>query len=371
MSETVIPKEIRILQLEELIKKYQEAFFNGEVEISDGEFDMLWDELEILDPENSLIKKVAGKKGSEKPKRKNNPKRRNELERRIEKYQKSYFKGEVEIADTEYDILLNELMGIDPNSHLLTKISGTKEELIKKDVSELSEAEIKLFEEELFWRRPGNCLIWEADEIDNSENFSKVIESKLWQESFYKAKKERINELEESIKKFENFFYKDEYISGSEYDVLWGYVTRLLRLEVDSPLLKSINGLWDRVEDLDDGRYRIKQKNIVLKKISWDSIDHNSSEQLRRQKSAHDKKLVPISIDNEAKRGLFSGTSRNYNVTLYNCECVDFSMRGQLFPCKHMYRLAHELGITNFYEIISANVDRKIGIADLVREALE
>jgi DNA ligase (NAD+) len=53
-------KENRIKTLETLIKKYQKSYYDGEAEISDAEFDLLWDELKTLDPDNTLLKKVGG-----------------------------------------------------------------------------------------------------------------------------------------------------------------------------------------------------------------------------------------------------------------------------------------------------------------------
>ena len=50
----------RIDVLEKLILKYQKSYYEGEGEISDAEFDLLWDELKELDPENSLLLKVGG-----------------------------------------------------------------------------------------------------------------------------------------------------------------------------------------------------------------------------------------------------------------------------------------------------------------------
>jgi DNA ligase (NAD+) len=49
----------RIESLVRLIKKYQDAYYNGEAEISDAEFDLLWDELKTLDPKNPVLKKVG------------------------------------------------------------------------------------------------------------------------------------------------------------------------------------------------------------------------------------------------------------------------------------------------------------------------
>ena len=64
---------------------------------------------------------------------------------------------------------------------------------------------------------------------------------------------------------------------------------------------------------------------------------HQSAEQLSRQKSAL--KLNVENINKEEKTGIING----YTVTLDECSCRDWIIRR--LPCKHMYRLAHELGI--------------------------
>ncbi|MDR0320296.1 MAG: NAD-dependent DNA ligase LigA [Treponema sp.] len=52
-------KQDRVAELEELIKKYQASYYNGEAEISDGEFDLLWDELKSLSPDSPALKKIG------------------------------------------------------------------------------------------------------------------------------------------------------------------------------------------------------------------------------------------------------------------------------------------------------------------------
>ena len=52
-------KKERIAALERLIEKYQTSYYNGEAEISDGEFDLLWDELKSLSPDSEVLKKVG------------------------------------------------------------------------------------------------------------------------------------------------------------------------------------------------------------------------------------------------------------------------------------------------------------------------
>lgn len=54
----------RIEELEKLISKYQKSYYDGEGEISDAEFDKLWDELKSLDPNNPILHKVGADSGN-------------------------------------------------------------------------------------------------------------------------------------------------------------------------------------------------------------------------------------------------------------------------------------------------------------------
>ena len=54
----------RITELESLITKYQASYYNGEAEISDAEFDALWDELKALDPANAILQRVGADSGN-------------------------------------------------------------------------------------------------------------------------------------------------------------------------------------------------------------------------------------------------------------------------------------------------------------------
>ena len=57
-------KNPRISELEKLIVKYQTSYYNGEGEISDAEFDALWDELKALGPGNAVLQRVGADSGN-------------------------------------------------------------------------------------------------------------------------------------------------------------------------------------------------------------------------------------------------------------------------------------------------------------------
>ncbi len=53
-----VKNENRKKELEALIKKHQDLYYNSTAEISDAEFDALWDELKSLEPQNELFSTV-------------------------------------------------------------------------------------------------------------------------------------------------------------------------------------------------------------------------------------------------------------------------------------------------------------------------
>ncbi|MDR0689540.1 MAG: NAD-dependent DNA ligase LigA [Spirochaetaceae bacterium] len=58
-SKKIQSGESRIAALERLISSYQDSYYNGEGEISDGEFDLLWDELKALKPDSPALRRVG------------------------------------------------------------------------------------------------------------------------------------------------------------------------------------------------------------------------------------------------------------------------------------------------------------------------
>ncbi len=77
----------------------------------------------------------------------------------------------------------------------------------------------------------------------------------------------------------------------------------------------------------------------------WDPSVHESQEQIIRQGRAKTYPFDFIQIDEDYCLGKFSSTSDLpfYITSLGQCDCYDFQRR-QL-PCKHIYRLAMELGV--------------------------
>src|SRR5215471_15176239 len=58
-------KKERVAALERLIRQYQASYYDGEAEISDGEFDLLWDELKTLAPDSEVLKKIGSESGAD------------------------------------------------------------------------------------------------------------------------------------------------------------------------------------------------------------------------------------------------------------------------------------------------------------------
>lgn len=76
----------------------------------------------------------------------------------------------------------------------------------------------------------------------------------------------------------------------------------------------------------------------------WDDSVQMHPEQIKRLERATTSRLIPMRIDAAAQSGVFNGHgSKPYQTTLENCECGDFRKRH--LPCKHIYRLAIELGL--------------------------
>lgn len=76
---------------------------------------------------------------------------------------------------------------------------------------------------------------------------------------------------------------------------------------------------------------------------AWKPETHESDYALKRINSAKSAKLTPVEIDTTDFFGYFQGSHGRYQTFLDYCPCGDF--RRSKLPCKHIYRLAIELGI--------------------------
>jgi len=76
----------------------------------------------------------------------------------------------------------------------------------------------------------------------------------------------------------------------------------------------------------------------------WGPDVHSEPDQVKRRLNGEKIKSEAITLDAEAQSAVIAGSEAEpYEVTLSECSCFDFASRGK--PCKHMYRLADELGL--------------------------
>lgn len=85
------------------------------------------------------------------------------------------------------------------------------------------------------------------------------------------------------------------------------------------------------------------QRALDIWKKAWSAETHETEYAQKRIKSAKSAKMTPIKIDTEDLYGYFQGSHGRYETFLDNCPCGDF-IRNRV-PCKHIYRLAIELGL--------------------------
>ncbi len=76
---------------------------------------------------------------------------------------------------------------------------------------------------------------------------------------------------------------------------------------------------------------------------SWAQEVHKTDFALKRISSAKSAKMTPVLIDTTDFYGYFQGSHGRYETFLDHCPCGDF--RRYKLPCKHIYRLAIELGL--------------------------
>lgn len=75
----------------------------------------------------------------------------------------------------------------------------------------------------------------------------------------------------------------------------------------------------------------------------WNTNLINDDYAKKRIKSAQSKKLTPVKVDRDDLYAYFQGSHGRYETFLDSCTCGDF--RRSRRPCKHIFRLAIELGL--------------------------
>jgi hypothetical protein len=70
---------------------------------------------------------------------------------------------------------------------------------------------------------------------------------------------------------------------------------------------------------------------------------HSAEDQKKRLDSARTAACTPVLVDKENVFAYFQSDRGKYETFLDRCDCTDFKRRKR--PCKHMYRLALELGL--------------------------
>ena len=108
--------------------------------------------------------------------------------------------------------------------------------------------------------------------------------------------------------------------------------------------------LYSKLQSMTAQGYRAPSRSKALTRNAgdsrwgnWDSHIHNQDEQIKRQIRAAPNDMNPVSVDRAASTAKFGGTDSVHTACLTECSCVDF--RTRKLPCKHIYRLASELGL--------------------------
>lgn len=88
---------------------------------------------------------------------------------------------------------------------------------------------------------------------------------------------------------------------------------------------------------------------------NWEPGIHDEKSQKNRINRAINELPPPLMLDINAKEAEFVGSNGElYKTSLNSCECMDFAKRK--LPCKHIYRLAIELGVFKADSSINKNL---------------
>ena len=78
----------------------------------------------------------------------------------------------------------------------------------------------------------------------------------------------------------------------------------------------------------------------------WPDECHETIDQIKRIYAGKKIPATKVNVDPESQHAVIEGAgSEPYCATLDSCTCPDFSIHHGKVPCKHIYRLADELGL--------------------------
>ena len=150
------------------------------------------------------------------------------------------------------------------------------------------------------------------------------------------------------VAKLIGYFSNDIYRLAFQFDLALGIFTILLGGFYDSEGRVLRFQPTEAELEADEAAERYLTQPAAEAWAVWDGC-HDYKPQKDRRARARCGELMPDSVDRERKVATFiGGHNDSYTTTLLGCTCPDFAERGK--PCKHMYWLAHELGLDDVEE---------------------
>lgn len=153
----------------------------------------------------------------------------------------------------------------------------------------------------------------------------------------------KINEYKNQI----NYLQKENESLKEKIKALNNEVGRLnyIANNKSSTIAEQLDVLKSRFPLTDFEKLKVPLCTETLQQVwgSWDSKIHSQAAQIDRQERACSDILTPLDINAANGSGHFRGKESDYFTNLSYCECMDYQRR--LLPCKHIYRLAHEMDV--------------------------
>lgn len=184
-----------------------------------------------------------------------------------------------------------------------------------------------IFESQKMWTK-----IIEYDDDENDEDFSESMELRF-----------ENNVLIAHISDHLCFEYNlDDIKKELQTSKSSGKATkRAVRKDVGNTAENAVGNTAEKTTEIVVGSTANPKALEIWRNWSPDLLNDEYAK--KRIKSAQSAKLTPIKIDYDDFCGYFQGSYGHYETFLDSCPCVDFK-RSQR-PCKHMFRLAMELGL--------------------------